>query len=224
MAFTFNGIGTSFCFARGSGDTGGDALECFVFAYMPIVPLRAVHLYGESGGFVGSKFQSVPLKSSGSLILRVYLKYWMLTPLVIGAILAGLNTWRLCRDGTTSGNDGPLAIGWAMTIFCLFLYFILWRTDRRNRQIRRLMGSHEFGTSDPAMWDRSVLSAVRPSRELFGTETFMAAVPVLLEQRDHRGAMWAARLAAALEVAETAERLTDEVLLAHRGGGPACGS
>ena len=30
MAFTFNGVGTSFCYARGLGETG-DAIECFVF-------------------------------------------------------------------------------------------------------------------------------------------------------------------------------------------------
>jgi hypothetical protein len=71
-AVTINGIGTSYCFARGSAGTGGDALMCFVILYMPIVPLAAVHLFHEAvksspllsavTGFSTRTFRTIPMR------------------------------------------------------------------------------------------------------------------------------------------------------------------
>jgi hypothetical protein len=72
-AFTFNGIGTSYCGAEFFGSDGGDAVLCFVIFFMPIFPLGAFHLFHRTSAFLGSKFQTVPLRMSGKLVLRVYL-------------------------------------------------------------------------------------------------------------------------------------------------------
>jgi hypothetical protein len=87
-AFTMNGIGTSYCFARGSGGPGGDALVCFVIGFMPILPYAAVHLYHEAAGFFSTSYRSVPLRWSRELVLRVYCLYWLAIPFLAGSLTA----------------------------------------------------------------------------------------------------------------------------------------
>ena len=213
MAFTVNGVGTSFCFARGSGGKGGDALECFVIAYMPMLPLRAMHLFNETGVFK-QKYQVVPLKLTWSLIFRVYLRYWLVMPLLVGIVLASIATWEWFKRGKI--DTTLLAVGWTMTITCLAAYFLLRVSDKRNRRIRHVLGVHDFGRSDPATWDRSILKGMRKPQELFDCESYLAAVPVLLEKHDYQNAMWAARLGAALESRDDAENRTDEIIRMHQ--------
>jgi hypothetical protein len=56
------------------------------------------------------------------------------------------------------------------------------------------------------------LARIPKAEALFGTATYAAAVPKLLAAGSLTGAMWAARLTAALEKAIPADELTDEVL------------
>src|SRR5262245_58653188 len=212
MPATIHGIGTSYCFARGSGMRGGDALECFVVVFMPIVPFKAVHLYGETANFLGSSFRAIPIRLSITLLLRVYLLYWMAFPLVIGVAMAVICTIELLTKGSLDHYAPFFVAGWAITVTCALVYLILWLTDRRTRRIRRVLGRHQYGSSDPGMWTRDLLSGVFSPQEMFGKESFSSAVPTLLEKGDYQSAMWAARLGVALEDRATAERLTDEVL------------
>jgi hypothetical protein len=184
---------------------------------MPIVPFTTVHLYGETSKFSGSNFRVIPLRWSNTLVLRVYLLYWMAFPFAIGTLTALFCTIRWLAEGSLDGFAPFMAAGWAITLTCGLGYFSLWRTDKRTRQIRRLLGRHQFGTSDPAMWSQDLLTGVRSPQEMFGTESFTLAVPGLLEKGDCQDAMWAARLAVALEDRGTAERLTDEVIRACQG-------
>jgi hypothetical protein len=214
MPFTFNGIGTSYCFARGFGDPGDDALECFVIWFMPIIPLKAVHLYGATAAPFGRQYRVVPIRWSLSLVLRVYLRYWMVLPMAAGVAAAFVLTLGWAVTGTLEGFVALFIAGWAVALTCGLGYFVLWQTDGRTRRIRRLLGGHNFGTSDPATLAREVLAGVVPAQEIFGVDSFSSAVPALLEKGDSRTALWAARLAAALEDRATAERLTDQVLRA----------
>jgi hypothetical protein len=217
MAFSVNGVGTSMCFARGSGIRGGDALECFVILFMPIVPLRPVHLFGESSEMMGSNYQAVPIRWSFSLVLRVFLLYWMAFPLLGGLILTLVTTMKLLH-GEESDRWTPYAVGgWIVTLVCGLGYLLLWLTDKRNRRIRRVLGRHPWGRSDPAMWTQDLLSRINTPKEMFGEDSWSAAVPARLEQGDYSGAMWAARLAVALEDRGNGERLTDEVLRVSQG-------
>src|SRR5262245_5270449 len=125
MAATFNGIGTSFCFARGSGVRGGDALECFVILFMPIFPIKAVHLYGETTQIFGSNFRAIPLRWSPSLVVRVFLLHWMLFPLLIGSGMALLCTVRWVGEGSLDEFAPFLVVGWATTLTCGLGYFAL---------------------------------------------------------------------------------------------------
>jgi hypothetical protein len=91
------------------------------------------------------------------------------------------------------------------------LFFLRPRT-RRERDVRRLLGLHALGSSDPLSWVEEDLTPFRRGEALFGTATYAEAVPKLLDAGAWSGAMWAARLTAALENERTGEDLTDEVL------------
>ncbi|HYV34931.1 MAG TPA: hypothetical protein VE988_04450 [Gemmataceae bacterium] len=75
-----------------------------------------------------------------------------------------------------------------------------------------VLGRHEYGTSDPAMWADELVAAVRSPVHMFESETFAAAVPMLLEKGEHSRAMWAARLSVACEDAAKGDLLTTTVL------------
>ena len=90
-------------------------------------------------------------------------------------------------------------------------WFCLWVTDRRTKDIRRLLGKHQYGTSDPAIWDQSLLANLKSPNILFGTLRFSSAVMPLLKEGRLSSAMWAARLAVALESKTCGEKLTNDV-------------
>ena len=91
-------------------------------------------------------------------------------------------------------------------------YWVLWITDQRTRDLRRVLGPHELGSSDPATWRPELLNVMARPRQLYGTDTYGAAVPILLEDRRFGSAMMAARLTVALEDRAFGEQLTDIIL------------
>jgi hypothetical protein len=169
MPFNVNGVGTSYCFARGTGGRGGDALECFVFLFMPIFPIKPFHLYHQDPGFI-TTYKAIPLRWSWGLVIRVYLLYWTLFPFVAGIITA------IVAGGAYSSKSGESYLTYLMggvivTVTCSLTYLALWLTDRRNRQIRLLLGRQTIGRSDPAMWTAKRL------KEFEGQERLSAQPP-----------------------------------------------
>jgi hypothetical protein len=88
----------------------------------------------------------------------------------------------------------------------------LWWTDRRNKNIRYVLGRHEGGSSDPASWTEALLDTVPSPLELFKTKTHGSAVAGLVDAGKFSQAMWAARLCMALEDRDKGEQLTDDIL------------
>jgi hypothetical protein len=83
---------------------------------------------------------------------------------------------------------------------------------KRERDTRSLLGLHALGTSDPVSWVDEDRAQVPSPKTMFGSETFAAAVPKLLDAGAWSGAMWAARLSTALENSASGSELTDAVL------------
>jgi hypothetical protein len=136
----------------------------------------------------------------------------MAFPFAIGLALAFGVTFYGLLYGFGETQILFLQCGLAPFVACGLGYIVLWVTDRRPREIRRLLGPHELGQSDPATWTAESLASVRLPPQMFRTESFADAVPMLLEKGDRSSAMWAARLTVALEDAKTGEALTDCVL------------
>jgi len=218
MPYTINGIGTRLYAADvGTREGSFDAAEWFVFLYAPLIPIRCVHTFNWSG----NSYQFVPLRWSWAVVLRSFLYGWRSWLLFVGCLMfvvSGIGQVMAIAGCENTKPGDPVVF----TIAAVFaglgvlllavggaLHGVLHLTGNRARAIRRLLGRHQLGTADPAaMRDPP---HVDPG-QMFGDPTFADAVPRLLDAGDTAGAMWAARLATALEDPVEGERLTDEVL------------
>ncbi|MBM4071234.1 MAG: hypothetical protein FJ271_20205 [Planctomycetes bacterium] len=90
--------------------------------------------------------------------------------------------------------------------------FVASRDDPRHRSIRLLLGLHEWGSSDPATWSKKILKDVVDPQEAFGAPSFAIRARKSLKKKRWAEAMWAARLATALEDEDEGEAITDEIL------------
>jgi hypothetical protein len=210
-AFTLNGFGTQYCYTDWFS-LDSDAVLCFVICFMPIIPIGAFHAFNPKDAFLGSRFQAVRLRMSTKLLLRVFLAYWMVFPVLFGLLAVVVGFIGACADSFRGPAVRDLVVGLVVVLACGAGYYGLWRSNRRDRRIRELLGRHALGKSDPANWAPEILSTVSRPELMHGANSFAAAVPTLLAKSDRTGAMWAARLTVACEDAAVGERLTDDVL------------
>lgn len=216
-----NGIGTWFC--RAGFDAGwgwDDAVECAMFVYFPVWAHRVVHLKHIPGGsFAPDKYDAFPLRWSDDLVRHVLLRRWfggliglgILILLMLGLVTLwpptgeGAREWAITKPILT-----PLAP--CLVVAGIVGLFVLRPQTKRARDIRRLLGNHALGTSDPTSWVEVDLARAPKPQSLFGTDTYAAAVPKMLALPSATGAMWAARLSTVLENGPAGEQLTNEVL------------
>src|SRR5712671_1395797 len=169
MPFTFNGIGTALRGYSspifwtkpgmlGLGKTADhDAMECFVLLYLPIVPLRAVHTFA----WTGNRYRVLPLRGAGRLLLNLYGR--VLAMSLMGAGLLSLIF--AVTDAFSGRHQGPKAVegvGVAVLVGALGYGALRWlrSRDARTRDVRLVIGPHEAGSSDPALWSADVLAKV----------------------------------------------------------------
>lgn len=207
MAFTVNGMGTSVCKAGNSvtwdGQESFDAVEWIVFAYMPIIPIKVYHTFEWNG----INFRMVPIRWNGSLVGKAFLRRWLWGVVALGAVITIIGCiefnqliWFIPIGLLIGGGAGA------------FLYALGRGNRGRHCDIRRVLGPHNCGTSDPAVWNDALLEGVQDATTLYQAGSFAEAAPNLLKQRRFADAMWAARLCVALEDAAEGERLTDDIL------------
>jgi hypothetical protein len=211
-----SGIGTWFCTAHYDPGWGwDDAVECAMFVFFPVWALRVVHLrqIGDD------RYDALPLRWSDDLVRHVMLRRWFAGFVVAGVIMAALYGAHARWPPT-----GYVAEEWAvlkpivavlaplLTVGGVGGLWALRHRARREREVRRVLGPHKLGTSDPALWVDEDLARVQPAEAMFGSATYAAAVPALFQAGAWSAAMWAARLTAARESATAGAELTDEVL------------
>jgi hypothetical protein len=219
MPYTVNGIGTSVCRARGdilwdptrlpapmNSTHDGDAVECFVLLYLPLIPLRAVHTFDWNG----NQYRSIPIRFGLGLFARAFLRRVTAIAMVF-LFFAALGV-TFAKNETTEQKLQMAPYLGAVAVALLASHLLLQSTDRRNKDIRYVLGQHGAGSSDPATWKPDMLSRMSSPQQLYGTLTFAEAAAQSLQQGHLARAMWAARLCAALEDRREGERLTDEVL------------
>src|SRR5262249_28129548 len=212
MPFTFNGIGTAL---RGYGcpiswtkpgtlglgqKADHDAMECFVLLYFPLIPLRAVHTFAWSG----NHSRMLPIRGSGRLLLNIYGRVLGLA-LVVAGLLSAFVAVADLLSGRRQAPQALEGVGVAVLVGALGYGAFRWlrSRDARTRDIRLVIGPHEAGSSDPALWSEKVLASVKP--------VALSDAQASLEAGRFSQAMMRARIAAARGNPD-AERLTDEIL------------
>jgi hypothetical protein len=203
-----------------SGPWDHDVVECFTVLALPVIPWRAFHTFNWSVethlGHIGphlhlatdSSFEAYPLRLSGGLIVRAFLRRWLWLVLPAGLIV-------LIKSALVANNALQVAL-LSLGIGAVFLSItaVTWlkMTESRARKIRRLLGRHRRGSRDPATWTAEDCGASPDSTEMFDSPSYAAAVEPLLEKGNYSGAMWAARLTVAREDRAGGEALTNRIL------------
>lgn len=228
MPYTINGIGTNLCKARGVTPWGDcDAVECFTFLYVPILPFKAVHTYNYSTGRPialgdSATYQQMPIRWSLSLLFGAFARRWFGIIGFAGGMMlfvAAFGWWDyFTKDDPAKVASGLALASWLTSIGLVFLLAglaLLWlmkQFDRRHVNIRYVLGCHAFGSSDPVHWPSTLLETLPGPQAIFNAPSYAQAVEEALNLGDWTGAMWAARLCTALENASNGEALTDRVL------------
>jgi hypothetical protein len=216
--FWLHFFGLAECPARGSVTWGRkandyDAVLCIAFFFLPLIPIRAIHIsigtMGRRSGDDASRTLKWPIRMTFGLVARAILRRWLYGFFFLSIIflLASLDMNNRGRPALSVFSG----VCFGVSQFGLWLLKYL---DRRNTAIRYVLGRHEYGSSDPVSWKSRHFEYPPDAFVLYGTQTFADAVPILLKQRELSRAMWAARLSTALEDEEEGETLTDEVLSA----------
>lgn len=182
-----------------------NAVYGVVFLFFPLVPLACVHVV-ERGG---RPYAITTLRFAWRWVLLVWLAWSSgLGTMVVLFLLA-------THLGPGPAGSVPLLLG-CLLVTAGGLAFAT-AAHRRSQRIRRAVGLHAGGTSDPADWlAESLRDAPPPARfgapVLRAPATYEAAVGPLLAEGRAREAMWAARLCTALEDRIRGESLTDVIL------------
>jgi hypothetical protein len=223
MPGTVNGIGTAVCPAGGglSWSTGPwysqgysrahyDGVECVVVFYLPLIPYKAVHIFNRQSAGMGEQYQQIPIRWSLGLVLRAFFGRWLWAVLFVGATMAVIGAVDTFQHHKP--HHMLFAVGLGVTALAPLGWWLLAWSDRRNRDLRRVMGPTEFGSSDPVTWGADTLQHIRSAKELFGESTYAAAARKFLADEAFGQAMFAARCCAAFDDRHEGEVLTDEIL------------
>lgn len=211
-----HGLGIAVCSSRGSVDWGGeaedyDAVECVTFCFMPVLPLRCVHVSVETAKEAPETVYH-PLRFRPSSVGVAFARRWLWGIFIVGLIAL----FSAGQNGKQRGSIHQLATATSLIGFAYAGHRLLDRADQRHRNVRYLLGRHGLGSSDPADWTSDRFAAPPSPRELYGTETFAEAIPDLLRNGEYSRAMWAARLSVVLEDARAGENWTHSVLVHPR--------
>lgn len=223
MPYSVNGFGTMVCGARGHlswtkkgwlDATDYDGVECISAALLPVIPYRPVHIYGKSSQGAGYQYQYVPIRWSLGLVFRAFLARWLWVPFLAALIYFIVKIVDHVDKGWQLAPHEPveLAIASVVLLFPICVWWLLRKFDRRNRDLRRVMGPVYLGSSDPVHWKEEHLAQISSPSELYETSTFEQAASRLLSNGEYARAMFAARMCAAVEDRLQGERMTNEIL------------
>lgn len=219
MGYTVNGVGTEVIpgvgFVRWGDEEDCDGVECFVIVHLPVIPYGVVHTFEWNG----SQYRCFPIRWSLGLVARAFARRWLWLPMVLG-IFAVLFGGSSLSDGWGKGPTNRqyrsgiqfLAWGAGLTAVAMAGWKVLAMVDRRDAGIRRVLGPHGRGSSDPATWLPADLESLKSAEELFGKPRFLDCTSELLAAGRFGDAMWAARCAVAREDARRGEAETDRIL------------
>jgi hypothetical protein len=212
----------------GEGLYEGDAVECVTVWYLPLWPLGHAHTWdwteqGFDDGALTQGYKSIPIQPTLTATASVFLRQWSVGFLVIGAVQISLvygmrfMDWIAPPAFPTSADQQSRMAAMIEPAFLFLLAgaigsVLAWFVDQRARRIRRVLGRHELGSSDPALWHPEVIEGAGVAPGMFGASRYAEAAPRLLAAGEFSRAMFAARLCAAVEERTRGEELTDQIL------------
>lgn len=182
----------------------------------PWVLFTPLHTFG--WGEKAYSARAIQLRPDRGFRLQAYLQDWSVPFLfVAGTACPMMALAAYVRSMQSESGSGWLMFGSVVSLLIAFASQVVWiwsrKDERREQDIRLLLGMHAWGSSDPAYWHTSLLPQVKPATAL-GANRYADLARGWLAAGQWCWAMWAARLCAAVESLEIGEAITDQILAA----------
>lgn len=161
----------------------------------------------------GSSVPVLPLKKDKSFSRRAVAKPVFLLIAFFSGVCLPIAAMLLAAGAApkTRSIVGIAVCALLLPASCAGLFLFRDTDARRRRDIRLVIGRHEWGSSDPTTWPKAIANRVRPAQD-FRVKSFAELSERFARKRQWPQAMFAARLCAALEKRGKGERLTDQIL------------
>jgi hypothetical protein len=202
----------------GQGRSDYDCFEAWGFV-VPFHLKGPIHLFNI--GQWSKEMRQIPLRADPAFARRVYFHDWLWTLIwpVIGGILLVplLGMIKQAEEKPNWVLYGSLSLLFLLSLICIIVLMISQggggrEPEKRNQSIRLLLGPHEWGSSDPALWHDDLVSLIVSPVKAFDVKSFASLARRYIKNRDWVMAMWAARLCGAVENQEKGEELTTAIL------------
>jgi hypothetical protein len=181
--------------------------DAFVVRFGLVVPLalgELVHAWDFPMTKFGGPAKGIPLRPDPAFKRRVLTANW--------AGLAAVALLIAAPVLAANDHPAPAAVAAVAGVAAGVWAYRSSGAPRRDRDIRLVLGLHDWGGSDPATWHPDLCREVVDPGEAFGAESFAALGRGALADGRWGEAMWAARLSVAVEGGADGEALTDAVL------------
>jgi hypothetical protein len=190
-----------------------DAVWFFHVLGIPVVPLRPVHVMRQLIWNFLRDYDWHPIRWSWSLVLRAWLRRasLILTCYATGLLVVSLLLLEVEHDPQ---GMGLLRFSIVTLVVGPIPWGLLQWFDRRDQDIRLVIGNHRLGSGDPVTYDPEWIagSDMETPQENWGTATWAEAARNCIQIHNWWGAMFAARRCTVTEDREVGLELTEEIL------------
>lgn len=202
----------------------------------PLIPLRVVHVSpaGIGKGHVAKVDAEVtllffdmgraysvgflPLRYSFRYIAKAFLRAWGMWNVVVGpsVLIAGLlmlaMDWRVLFESSWTW----VILGINLLLAGVVFLTVFWILNRRDMALKRILGVHDRGVSDPYYWpnERIEIAIKYLPHDLKGC-SLLESVRKRLKESNPAAAMFIARLAQRREPSAEIDELFHEILIAN---------
>jgi hypothetical protein len=187
-----------------------DTCEVRLGLIVPFVLGNVVHLWDIPLTRIGGPCKAIRLRHDPDFRRRVITSNWI----GLGATLGCITLFVVALGLFVKLSFALAGAAFVGSLLVAGLGFWLTRVPGkgRDRDIRLLLGFHEWGTSDPATWAEELVAMIVVPKEAFGLDSFAALVERERAAARWGEAIWAARLCAAVEDQTKGQELTDAIL------------
>jgi hypothetical protein len=190
-----------------------DAAFFFHVLGFPLVPFRAAHVFRHTVWDLRRDCEWHPIRWSASLVALAWVRR---ATLVLAAYAVPVLAFAALALAAKNDPDARALIRYGVAVIAGWaaVWWLLRLFDRRNREIRTIVGNSRFGSGDPATYDPAWVAKTdfATARPLYGTETFGEGAANCVKMHNWWGAMFAARLCLLLEDRELGRQLTQAIL------------
>lgn len=220
MPFSINSFGSGFFRAskkrKIEGHTQYDAIEAMMGLFLPVLPIKVIHIADVTAPRMVSLYHCLPLKFAPRIVLKAFLRRWGSVLIWIGLPLAVLLTSAQLRKGAVPPGAFFLTCSYGILLVAVLMLLTLRKMDRRDERIKDIIGPHSYGSADPIYWPDDVADKmVGDLLERCSCPSLLHVARLATSNRNPSLAMMSVRLLMRKGEDVEASQLFEQLLMAH---------